>query len=437
MDIKDKLNSENVATYYHMATFFNLNFTEVCLNYTERYFTIVAESESFLHLDFKCVKEILSSSELDITSELEVLKAAESWIAKDYKNRSKYAKDLLLLVRLHLLSLPVLESILKPEKNDIRRSEDLTSLVNETIQNKRVERLEAFSQRGTRYCEKKRYSIFVTRFNRRIMQIDGETIKNARSYEQYPGVNDDYWIVCVKHRVYVVYYSTYLSRLQIYNYSKRWTVLRTLKYHHKKFSTCGFMDKMFMIGGCDRQNKKATDLCLEFSTTTRKTKEWKNVIEARRNAASAVFEGRVVVAGGVGNAGLVLNSVEAFDHVANQWSHLPSMINRRRNHKLVPVRNKLFVLGGQGGGPELYDSSANEFVTLQQPRTVEHFGCCDAVPMGNCILILTNYPRIMVTYNMDTDEWTREDVKSASNNSKFPCLTLHKVDYFGLGIFLF
>lgn len=54
-----------------------------------------------------------------------------------------------------------------------------------------------------------------------------------------------------------------------------------------------------------------------------------------------------------------LTTVEVYDHLRDRWS--PRMIERRRGHSLVAIRNKLFVVGGtdqQGHKPcEVMDSS--------------------------------------------------------------------------------
>ena len=68
------------------------------------------DSTSFLELDFKHISKILSSSELNIDSEMEVFNAIVSWLGHN-KERSKYAKGLFLKVRLLLLSDPALELI--------------------------------------------------------------------------------------------------------------------------------------------------------------------------------------------------------------------------------------------------------------------------------------------------------------------------------------
>ena len=57
--------------------------------YSARYFTTVAESNSFSEVDFSAVGEILSSSQVNIDSELQVLDAAGSWLRHDITERGK------------------------------------------------------------------------------------------------------------------------------------------------------------------------------------------------------------------------------------------------------------------------------------------------------------------------------------------------------------
>ena len=111
--IKKRINLNNVLLCYKIADFFNLrNVADINLYYIERCFTMVAETRKFLELDFTLVKKILSSSELEINSELEVFSAADNWISYNHKERSKFAKCLLLTVRLLLLSTSALNYLM-------------------------------------------------------------------------------------------------------------------------------------------------------------------------------------------------------------------------------------------------------------------------------------------------------------------------------------
>ena len=64
---------------------------------------------------------------------------------------------------------------------------------------------------------------------------------------------------------------------------------------------------------------------------------WKEVSKmssARGVASSVVFEGRVVVTGGWNNLAEETNLVEAYDHINDSWTSMPSMIKK----ELVTVR---------------------------------------------------------------------------------------------------
>ena len=78
--VKDKVNFENAATYHQLAKKFCLSkIADETFCYIERCFTSVAKSNSFLELDYFYVKRVLSSSALDVTSEIQILKAANAW----------------------------------------------------------------------------------------------------------------------------------------------------------------------------------------------------------------------------------------------------------------------------------------------------------------------------------------------------------------------
>ena len=90
--------------------------------------------------------------------------------------------------------------------------------------------------------------------------------------------------------------------------------------------------------------------------------------DERTNPASSVFEGRVVVSGGSNSDEIILNTVEAFDHVGDTWEKMPNMINGRFGHKSIAVKNKLFVVGGiDTNDCEVFDSTTNKFTVLKQP----------------------------------------------------------------------
>ena len=111
--LKEKVLIENAFSVYQFVNLFNFStLKSSTFSYIERCFTIVSDDESFLDLEHKLISKILASSNLLITSEIEVLKVANSWLNHNSKERSQYAEDLLLKVRLHLLSTETIKYLL-------------------------------------------------------------------------------------------------------------------------------------------------------------------------------------------------------------------------------------------------------------------------------------------------------------------------------------
>ena len=104
-NFNEKLQIQNAVLFYQLASKFNLtdlHFT--VFRYIERCFSMIVETESFLELDFNTVSKILASSSLQIDSEVEIYNTSNEWLSYKIEERSKFAKQLLLRVRLNLLS---------------------------------------------------------------------------------------------------------------------------------------------------------------------------------------------------------------------------------------------------------------------------------------------------------------------------------------------
>ena len=111
--MSDKVTVKNVSTYHQVATIFNMpSFSKATFRCIERFFASVAETENFPHLSFARVSQILSSSKLNVTSEMEVLRAADRWLSFGAAQRRAFSTDLLVKIRLPLLSNRGLEKFL-------------------------------------------------------------------------------------------------------------------------------------------------------------------------------------------------------------------------------------------------------------------------------------------------------------------------------------
>ena len=123
------------------------------------------------------------------------------------------------------------------------------------------------------------------------------------------------------------------------------------------------MGNAYVLGGNIEQVR--LNSCLMFNPTDCSWKEVAEMNQSRYYASSTVFEGKIVVSGGINNE--FLTTVEAYDHVANTWTNMPEMVEERYHHKSVAVKNKLFMVGGNNKTCEVYDSISKKFVLLKSP----------------------------------------------------------------------
>ena len=140
---------------------------------------------------------------------------------------------------------------------------------------------------------------------------------------------------------------------------------------------CSFMQKLFIIS-CYKSPSMFYDI---------KANKWTSiatVMESRNCAACTVFDGRIVISGGLrktriqnevnGNGymnerlGFLhenLNSIEIYDFHENKWSYFPSMLSSRNNHSVVSIGNKMFMIGGSRDYSEVFDSFTRKFTYIK------------------------------------------------------------------------
>ena len=145
----------------------------------------------------------------------------------------------------------------------------------------------------------------------------------------------------------------------------------------------------------------------------------------RMDAASTVFEGRVVVSGGC-NANGLLRSVEAYDHVADKWSYMPSLIHGSCDHNMSAVSNKLYALGCGFNSDiiEVYDTFCKKFFVVSKlPKFIDCF-YHTSITLGRKILVFRNEVTKVAIYDVDKNEWLEESFEVIKNISNFQCLKI-------------
>ena len=429
--LKRKTNVRSVIMYYQLTSWIYLpNFVEFSKCYIWRCFLMVAETQQFLEVDYKYLSQIISSSELNITSELEVFKAAENWISYKRIDRSKYAKELLLKVRLPLLSDHTLDFLLSTDSFFLN-NEECVVLMKEILKNKNVYRNSLESGCNTRYCNHKMFDVFELRNGESTQLVQYDTNKNNLdcvinfsnirvevNYFRPIFYNGTFYVFCFiekcsKYKMSVRRYSSENSSWEhVAEYSNN---------RVKQFCVCGFMGKLYSIGGMFTTDSgySIINTCVQFDPIKDEIQEVKPMNRPRYLAACAVFEGRVVVSGGFST-----HTAEVYDHVADKWSYMPGMTRERCGHGLVVVRNKLFAVGGGVNSCEVFDSRSKKFVLVSSPPPA-YFNfetIAGAVSKGNKVIIFRHFSKKVACYDLDKEQWSKEKYESDSIRTIHDCV---------------
>ena len=427
--VKNNVNINNAALFYKLAHDFNFtDFTKRVLSYIERFFVLVCENKNFLELDLDSFRKIISSSEINIDCEIEIFNAIDSWVKYDFQERSDYLIYFLSKVRLSLLSDHAINAILSSSFS-YRKIDGFTAILKDELQKRRNLDKNILIIDSNRYCSQNNFDILIScgtndKLNRRFMDYPNKTLSNIQQIDSR-NFNTVKELAPIKHgrknakSVYcrgAVYLFGGLDEddhavIPVEKYSlltNSWeTVANMIDYRTYGFCSCAFMDQVYIIGHFIYSS-------LKFDTKNNKWKVIPKMNEERTGQACTVFGGRIVVCGGwnVENPD-GLNSVVAYDPFSHSWTSMPRMIERRRfNHKLIAMRNKLFVVGNFFANEtilkcEVFDSASNRFVSLKECPSLFTFDLnlvANAFLIENKIVIVGHESSTALCYDVAKNE---------------------------------
>ena len=159
---------------------------------------------------------------------------------------------------------------------------------------------------------------------------------------------------------------------------------------------------------------------------------------ARGVASSVVFEGRVVVTSGWNNLAEETNLVEAYDHINDSWTSMPSMIKKRAGHCSVAIENKLFIFGGmdlddiEQDQCDFFDSTSKKFVFLKQkPKSLKFYllHAANTVSIGTEIIIIFNRSKKALCYDVKKDKWYEKLIGESKDRNRFGCALIPQIEF--------
>ena len=216
-----------------------------------------------------------------------------------------------------------------------------------------------------RYCNQDDFSILVCggmnnnyRYQKSVFKLNGSEFEYkhyalmpyARKICKTAVINSELFVLGGYTKNYT--YDKSFRKFCIKN--KTWS-LKTQQYlNDNRFCLCSFKKNLYIV------NETSFFLYnLKNDQWTQKAK----MNQTRNYAACTVFEGKIVVTGGVS-----LKSVEAYDYYENKWNYLSDMIKKRYHHSSVSMGNKMFVVGGGENTDELagevFDSFSRKFTYI-------------------------------------------------------------------------
>ena len=435
-------NINTVILLYKLSFLYNIpKLVQITLKCLERCFTIVAENKNFKELNFTFVRKIFSSSDLHITSELEVFNAVEGWICYNTEEREKFAKSLLVKVRLPLFSVPALNNLLNKE-SFLCETKEFRLMLQQAIQNKENTK-NISSSTSYRYCNQNCFDIVsYDSKSKNLVIISGEDLKTFTTFATTPEHIKVEKVFCINGEIYILVLNYRKnSNIELMKYSSKSDVWETLADFKNRgmFSACSIAGKIYIFGGV-KGNMNLLNSCIEFDTKNIKIKEVVPMIESRAWAACANYEGKVVVSGGINFArrrengiGVLryTNTVEVYDYIADRWTYMPNMVKSRMSHSLAAMKNKLFVIGENAETCEVFDKISNKFVMIRSPSELSDFigyNRIGTVPMGNKVVVFRNVLSVLI-YDTVKEEWYEEhcdnpDKLSFTHCAKIPQMKL-------------
>ena len=297
--IEDRININNATALYYLSHLFNSpNVSKPALQLMERCFPMLVDSRSFLELDYKSVIRILSSSYLHIDSELEVFNAIVMWLSH-LKERGKYAKNILFMVRLSLLSISALKHI----KSKYSCFIDDFTFIDNLITGKNKSPRSVYLKSQTRFCEQDKFNILVCggedTHTKSVLRdaciINSEDLKQVKTLPKMNVSRKACRVVCVKNEVYALggwdsnLDNSWISSISKYSSSTNaWQTVTRFPDKRSDFCACSFMSDIFVMGGTLGQDQLSS--CVKLNTANCAWEEVADMRQVKDDASCAVFE---------------------------------------------------------------------------------------------------------------------------------------------------
>ncbi|XP_078377975.1 kelch-like protein 40 [Oculina patagonica] len=401
--LEQKLSISNcIFTYYFAERYHCEGLAVSARKFITANFSSVAESEDFLNLESKQVEQWISSDDIVVTKEDDVLKIMLNWIEHCKNERKEKLEDLLRHVRLTFVTRDYLKNdvvtnhLVKEDSaclNLVRGAvKGINGASDDDVQQppRKVFSKEAIFVHGRKitFCylptEDKWYELpgpwcermqQVISCQNKLYVVSGSPASDFSAVEKYDPSHNRWtssdWalskpahpersskLVALGDQIYSVDDQITRREVSIEKFdveSNSWELLWTLPFLVLGACVVAMDNYLYVISGSwerqGSQNGQPSKCAGRFDTVENKWEEIANVQEARCFACGVAAHGKIFLAGGsiLGNGIKFFQTCEVYDASTNEWQFIASLRSPRTSASMVCIEGTLYVVGGIHG----------------------------------------------------------------------------------------
>lgn len=326
--------------------------------YIQNNFRAVALTQDFLSLPQSEVLEILSRDELYVNTEEQVFEAALSWIKHEEDQRMAVLPELMVKVRLPLLTPQYLTDKVSTEdliKNSLQCRDLLDEARDYHLMPERRLLMQTFKTRP-RCCTDVPGFIFAVGG----LTSAGDSLSTVERYDPVTGrwtpgepmstMRSRVGVTVLKGCLYAIGGYNGMERLdtvEVYEpMARRWKRVSAMNCKRSALGAVSLNGRVVVCGGYDGVTSLRS--CEAYEPSTNMWSMLKPMHKHRSAAGVTILHGEVVVCGG--HDGLsIFDSVESFSPTAGEWTILPTMKSKRCRLGVASLNGKVYAVGGYDG----------------------------------------------------------------------------------------
>jgi len=356
------LHSSNCLGIEHFAQLHSCYDLEIQANcFALENFSAVTENEEFKELSVCRLLSYLSSDFIDVRTEETVFDAVMQWVKYEVKERIQYLSEILENVRLTTISQRFLQEVVDREPL-IQGNEKCLALVQHA---KCLRETDCHSQLGQR-----RRSINNQTITPRPSTVAKEVMILVGGFDRS----------C----------NTMISTVEMYDPHKdKWFSLPDMLDHVTLYAVCAQGNNIYVTGGvCDNQ---VVNKVWCFDTSCRHWQRSKPMLNPRARHASASWNNKVYVLGGISQIGdrklVCVESIECYDAKCDEWTLVGTSPMPRNLSNVVPYRKTLVEIGGTQSGAKAQTMESYVCSDSAVKYTGEQFVLPEAIQFSQIVVL--------------------------------------------------